>query len=44
MEIRNDRNRKQNETLLEMEMELKMIIETVNLYLKPFTELDTVVR
>ena len=39
MEIRNDRNRKQNETLLEMEreMELKMIIETVNLYLQPFT-------
>ena len=33
MEIRNDRNRKQNETLLKMEreMELKMIIETVNL-------------
>ena len=41
MEIRNDRNRKQNETLLEMEMELKMIIETVNLYLQP---LDTVVQ
>ena len=39
MEIRNDRNRKQNETLLKMEreMELKMIIETVNLYLQPFT-------
>ena len=39
MEIRNDRNRKQNETLLKMEreMELKMIIETVNLYLNPFT-------